>query len=375
MSTTNQGGDDENEIPQDSPEQLLNIDETNSSIGTSKRRGRGITRGISVEKKRRLTEKLDVVIHQRQNRIVGENAKEFKTEACVIIKKYAPLQYARWKDIPDDSKKKLWLAIKEKFNLREDAQVKKAVFGQLNRQYRSYRHKLHAHYLQNKENEKLLEKSPDGVSPATWETLIRYFESDNFKKVSDRNKENRKKVKMIHTFGAKSIAQYCYEDSDWETGREEPVPTPIRIVTPCNKVIEHVNQHSKDAYKDIALQNGAKNSEDSMSEDEKSIKVLGQEKSSQLHVCEDRLIPPLERAQRSNEELQKENEELRKQNDEYKISLENMAARLESLESRVSNQEAKVKSTVHEILKTQLTTILLSLGQEGQVPPGFSTQT
>lgn len=107
-----------------------------------------------------------------------------------------------------------------------------------------------------------------------------------------------------------------------------------------------------------------------MSVDEKSVQILGQGNSSELHGCEDCLKSPCESAQKSNEELQKENEELRKQNDEYKISLEKMALRLESLESRVSNQEAKVKSTVHDILKTQLTTILLSLGQDGQVPPG-----
>ncbi|KAK4423114.1 hypothetical protein Salat_1894000 [Sesamum alatum] len=57
-------------------------------------------------------EKLEVTIHPRRRRVVGDNAKDFETEACVVLKQHAPLQYARWKDIPIDNKKKMWLAMK-----------------------------------------------------------------------------------------------------------------------------------------------------------------------------------------------------------------------------------------------------------------------
>lgn len=81
-------------------------------IGVSKRNVRGVTKGLSVQKKIQSTQKLDVIIHPIRNRIVGENAKDFKTEACVVVKNYAGVQHPRWRDIPMDNKRKMWAAMK-----------------------------------------------------------------------------------------------------------------------------------------------------------------------------------------------------------------------------------------------------------------------
>ncbi|GFQ06133.1 hypothetical protein PHJA_002757300 [Phtheirospermum japonicum] len=218
-------------------------------VDTTQKKGRGITKGISVRKKIKKIQnsKLEITIHPRRNRIVGENAAEFKTEASAILKQHAPMQYARWKKIPTDRKKMLWLAMKQKFNLQENVEIKKVVFEQLNRQYRSLRHKLHDHYTKNKDDEKIFKQPPDRITVENWQVLIDYFQSDEFKitvfgirdivqplleallgvgvvsharrEVSDRNKRNRDKLKMAHTCGTKSIAQYCYEEvarsGDW----------------------------------------------------------------------------------------------------------------------------------------------------------------
>lgn len=73
---------------------------------------RGVTKGLSVQKKIRENQKLDVVIHPTRKRIVGENAKDFKTEACVIVKQYAPITHRYWRDISPENKKKMWFAMK-----------------------------------------------------------------------------------------------------------------------------------------------------------------------------------------------------------------------------------------------------------------------
>ncbi|GFQ02752.1 phosphoglucan phosphatase dsp4 amyloplastic [Phtheirospermum japonicum] len=275
------------------------------------KKGRGITKGISVRKKIKKTQnrKLDITIHPRRNRIVGENAAEFKIEASAILKQHAPMQYARWKKIPTDRKKMLWLAIKQKFNLQVNVEIKKVVFEQLNRQYRSLRHKLHDHYAKNKDDEKIFEQPPDGITVENWQVLIDYFESDEFKitvfgireivqplleallgigvvsqaqrEVSDRNKRNRDKLKMAHTCGTKSIAQYCYEEED---------------------IMKLKNE-------------GGVDTESPVSEVEAFIKVLRPEKPSRLRGCRDGLKPPSKRGESINQELAKENEELRKQAD------------------------------------------------------------
>ncbi|GFP89372.1 hypothetical protein PHJA_001080900 [Phtheirospermum japonicum] len=146
----------------------------------------------------------------------GENAEEFKTKASAILKQNAPMQYARWKKIPTDRKKMLWLAMKI------------TVFG-----IREIVHPL-------------------------LEALLGVVE------VSDRNKQNRDKLKMAHTCGAKSIAQYCYE-----------------VV-------------------------GGVDTEGPVSEDKAFIKVLGPEKPSRLRGCGDGLKPPSKRGESINQELSKE---------------------------------------------------------------------
>ncbi|KAK4438799.1 hypothetical protein Salat_0214500 [Sesamum alatum] len=323
-------------------------------------------------------EKLEVTIHPRRRRVVGDNAKGFKIEACVVLKQHAPLQYAYWKDIPADNKKKMWLAMKQKFNLQDNFEVKKIVFEQLNRQYRSHRHKLHVHYLGNKDDEDKLHKPPNGVNQEDWMKLMNYFESDGFKKISDRNKENRKKLKMAHTCGTKSIAQYCYEDRDPETEQEPTRTATWRKTRYSNKKNAWVDQVSEEVYEDIIrLQSQASDEgQESITEDESFIKVLGPEKPSRLRSCGDGLKPPSKRGERINDELRKENEELKKQSEEDKACLEQlksdnkeMSERLQILESQVNNQEVQVHSQVQAILKTQLPSIIQNLSIFGQIHP------
>ncbi|KAL3849437.1 hypothetical protein ACJIZ3_011319 [Penstemon smallii] len=335
--------------------------------GASSKKGiRGVTKGASVDKKRRRTnQKLDITIHPDRRRIVGENAKDFKTEACVVLKQHAPIKYSRWMDIPDDDKKKIWISMKQKFNLQEDIQIKNVVFEQLNRQYRSRRYKLHEYYLKIKGDIDILKRPPSGVSEDDWKMLINYFESDAFKDKSDRNKENRKSLKMSHSCGTKSTAQYCYEDRDVETGKEPTRTCAWQMTRYNDKKKSWVDEASRRAYEDIVrYQNEAgEDGQDPLTEDEAFIKALGPEKSSRLCGCGDGLKPPSKRGQSINKELQKENEELKKQAEENKESLESLKKTIDSL---VSNQENQVQLQVQAILKNQLPAILQNLGQFGQ---------
>ncbi|KAL3846292.1 hypothetical protein ACJIZ3_003695 [Penstemon smallii] len=356
------------DVQNDSHEQVDDLAQisTTTNGASSKKGNRGVTKGASVDKKRRRTnQKLDITIHPDRRRIVGENAKDFKTEACVVLKQHAPIKYSRWMDIPDDDKKKIWISMKQKFNLQEDIQTKKVVFEQLNRQYRSRRrYKLHEYYLKIKGDIDILKRPPSGVSEDDWKMLINYFESDAFKDKSDRNKENRKSLKMSHSCGTKSTAQYCYEDRDVETGKEPTRTCAWQMTRYNDKKKSWVDEASRRAYEDIVrYQNeAAEDGQDPLTEDEAFIKALGPEKSSRLRGCGDGLKPPSKRGQSINKELQKENEELKKQAEENKESLESLKKTIESL---VSNQENQVQLQVQAILKNQLPAILQNLGQYG----------
>ncbi|KAG8391025.1 hypothetical protein BUALT_Bualt01G0145100 [Buddleja alternifolia] len=373
MATRSQGRREQTQVELDSQEppseSIVAQQIDNNTEGSSSKKRKGITTGISVEKKRGKAEKLEVTIHLQRQRIVGKNAKDFKTEVCVVIKQHAPLQYARWKDIPTDIIKKMWLAMKQKFNLQENFQVKKIVIDQLNRQYRSRRHKLHAYYLKRKDDEDILHKPPNGVLQNDWEQFMNYVESDEFKRLSDRNKENRKKLTMSHACGKKSIAQYCFEERDPKTEQEPTRTDAWRITRHSNKKNGWVDQASEDNLTRLQ-RTPIEEGEDPMNEDEAFIQVFGEEKSSRLRGCGDGLKPPSKR-QRINTELEKENEELRKKEEDSKAletlkeKNKEMALRLESLESQVNNQEAQVQSQVQDFLKSQLPAIIQNLGISG----------
>ncbi|CAA0828029.1 Unknown protein [Striga hermonthica] len=352
------------------PQDQVVAEQPENIIEASKVKRRGTTTGASVEKERRKTTsgKLDIIIHPIRNRIVGDNARHFKTEATTVIKQHAPRHFGRWKEIPVDIKMKMWLAMKQKFNLGDDMQVKKVVFEQMNRQYRSYRHKLHIYYTKNKDHENILGKPPSSVRPSDWPILVKFFEgNDAFKHTSARNKQNRQKLKMAHTCGTKSIAQYCYEERDPVTHEEPSRTSTWRKTRYSNKKKEWVDESSREVYEEIIrLQSEVhEGNHDIMSEDEAFIKVLGQEKPNRLRGCGDGLKPISKRGNGVNEELRKENEELKKQS-------EKMASRLQSLETQLSNQEIQVQTQVaaqvQDILRSQLPTMLQNLGHTSQLP-------
>ncbi|KAG8379093.1 hypothetical protein BUALT_Bualt07G0052300 [Buddleja alternifolia] len=312
MTTRNQCRRRQTQARQDIQEQEAEFTDSqidNNIEGTSATRKRGITTGISVEKKRRKGEKLEVTIHPHRQRIVGHNAKEVKTEICVVLKQHAPLQYAYWKDIPTENKKKMWLAMK---------------------------------------------------------------------KVSNRNKENRKKLTMNHACGTKSIAQFCYEERDPETEQEPTRIDTWRKTRHSVKKNGWVDEASREAHENLTrLQSQPiEDGQNPMTEDEAFIVVFGEEKSNRLRGCGDGLKPPSKRGQRINKELERENEELKKKAEEDREALESlkkenkdMASRLESLESQVNNQEAQVNAQVQAILKSQLPAIIQNLGTIGQTHP------
>ncbi|KAL3820222.1 hypothetical protein ACJIZ3_006127 [Penstemon smallii] len=283
---------------------------------------RGTTKGISVQNQRRRTGKLEIVIHLRRKRVVGDNACHFKTEACVTLKQYALLRYPYFKDIPFENKRKMWLAIKQKFDLQGNSQTKAVFFKQFNRQYMNRLHKLHSYYKDHKYDENVLNQPPEGVELSDWELLINYFECEEFRNVSDRNSENRGKLKMFHTCGTKSIAQYCYEDRDTETGVEPTRTDTLKKTHFSTKKNDWVDQESKDPYDKITrLQNPEpEDNHEPMNEDEAFIEALGPENQDE------------------------------------------MSSRIEALESQANSQEAQVQAQVQAYLKNQFPAFFQNLG-------------
>ena len=72
--------------------------------------------------------------------------------------------------------------VQQKLNLQDESHIKEAVYQQLNRQYRDYRHRLHKdYYCKYDTDEMRLENPPSSVGNDDWVDLVRYFGSEDFK--------------------------------------------------------------------------------------------------------------------------------------------------------------------------------------------------
>ena len=63
-------------------------------------------------KQRHAREKLRIEIPPHLMHVVGHNAQALITKLGIIVKQMASLQFPKWKAIPNDDKKNMWIATK-----------------------------------------------------------------------------------------------------------------------------------------------------------------------------------------------------------------------------------------------------------------------
>ncbi|OAY64348.1 hypothetical protein ACMD2_18940 [Ananas comosus] len=116
---------------------------------------------------------------------------EFITEMEVVLRQYAPLNVNKWAEVPMHYKDKMWDDLMEKYN-RIDG-FRKEVMYNFNHMYRDWRHRKHLHYKQFATDEERLQNCLDAITESDWASLVEYFGSEPFKRMSEQNKANRAK--------------------------------------------------------------------------------------------------------------------------------------------------------------------------------------
>jgi len=76
------------------------------TIVSPKRRGRGQTRGLSLQMKRHMSAdgKLDVLIHPTKLVAVGPGRNDFITDLSLIVRRNARLNVRQWKKVPQSTR-------------------------------------------------------------------------------------------------------------------------------------------------------------------------------------------------------------------------------------------------------------------------------
>ncbi|XP_055812665.1 uncharacterized protein LOC129882408 isoform X2 [Solanum dulcamara] len=189
-----------------------------------KRKGRGKTTGLSIQKKRKKSDngKLKVIIPPDRTVAVGPGAKDFVTELSVKVLHNARHDVKNWKGVSDLAKDRIVAHMLDSFQLPDIQHNRDTILQTAKNLYRYRRSRLHDHFKKFATKEARLQNMPEQVDEAEWKFLVEYFSSDDFKKMSERNKSNKAKQEMNHICGRKSFQAVSFEarDTNTNTGKE-----------------------------------------------------------------------------------------------------------------------------------------------------------
>nr|XP_018622891.1 uncharacterized protein LOC104086300 isoform X2 [Nicotiana tomentosiformis] len=102
----------------------------------------------------------------------------------------------------------MWKYVKEKYDIPEAAKV--WVLESIQNAWRKYKNTLMKEHFKPYENDELrMEKRSIDVSESQFRELLKYWNSDSYKKMSRTNIENRRKLRYPHTTGKTSFALIC----------------------------------------------------------------------------------------------------------------------------------------------------------------------
>ncbi|XP_035543151.1 uncharacterized protein LOC108990421 [Juglans regia] len=122
------------------------------------------------------------------------------------------MSYGRWTDVPQAQKDELIERVRGDFVLDwELVNHRLTVTKHLRKRFNAFHHELHRKYLSYKTHEEALASGGGMVDPIIWDKLCARWGSEDFKKISRQNQENRKKQTNNHTAGRKSFVRILEE--------------------------------------------------------------------------------------------------------------------------------------------------------------------
>ncbi|XP_019226606.1 PREDICTED: uncharacterized protein LOC109208053 [Nicotiana attenuata] len=151
---------------------------------------------------------------------------------------FCPLNVFNWRKL--QTKEDMWIYIKGKYDIPDAA--KRWVFDSIQNAWRKYKNQLFNDHYKPYENDELrMEKRPVDVPESQFRDLLNYWNSDAYKKMSQTNTENRKKLKYPHTAGKRSFARIC-EEKKKETS--EPLSSKDLFVAMRKRKVDRVYKAS-----------------------------------------------------------------------------------------------------------------------------------
>ncbi|KAK4486586.1 hypothetical protein RD792_006837 [Penstemon davidsonii] len=273
------------DLMNESHEQRGSNERISSSVrgpAKTKKTKRGPTIGWNTqEHTRKYGAKPSIVIPEGMDHPVGQHSSKHASQIGILVKVEAPMQVSGWKEIPEDTKDHLYKKLFDKLNYEHNKEhVKRCVKRSFAKSYSTFRSNAHIHYKKWRDEvgvELAKQHIYDRLAnrPEDWLWLCDFWETDKFKQVSEKQSNNRAKLKTNHKLGTKSRAAHQYEktldDIDmYETEYYNPK------TGWANEEVEAHHAHMKELQEQ---QNSLPEGASRMSSEKICIEVLGENSS------------------------------------------------------------------------------------------------
>ncbi|CAI8595257.1 unnamed protein product [Vicia faba] len=134
----------------------------------------------------------------------------------IIIRMFRdiPIMFESWKNVPADRKTKFYESKIKRHFLVDDGRDKDFVLASAARKWKDARHTLfHEFYRWDLPLEENLQNYPKcrGIPENDWAVYVQYRRKEKTQKISQKNSQNREKLKAPHTLGSKSLARKKHE--------------------------------------------------------------------------------------------------------------------------------------------------------------------
>ncbi|KAD4179398.1 hypothetical protein E3N88_27989 [Mikania micrantha] len=198
----------------------------------------------------------------------------------------APLTYKGWSKMPKENKENMWQKVLMRFDVEPGC--RQWVLLSIGSKWRNFKAHLKAtRYDTHTTDEERLADRDERVLPDQWSFLVSEWSSDEFQKLSARNKANRAKVKFIHTSGTKSFARLLEEEKEKRSDGQELSQAELFILTRTRKNGQPVNEETAAVISKLR---------ESATLDDAYQRVMGVDKKgggslSELDVARESIIP------------------------------------------------------------------------------------
>ncbi|XP_019196472.1 PREDICTED: uncharacterized protein LOC109190440 [Ipomoea nil] len=196
------------EVQVDEEENMSGSQETQSTRST---RGRTQMHKLAMQRAQGL--KKDVQFNEL-GQPIGDSAAELQSYIGVLAREKVKLNFKTWKHVPQDIKDKIWDAVNLSF--RVPAIFKKPCLSSANDKWRQYKTQLTNNFIWKRLNdEENLHKPPPGygIMGDEWSQFVISRMSEDFKKLSEQQKVQRKQNLYPHRLARKGYARLASEIS------------------------------------------------------------------------------------------------------------------------------------------------------------------